>query len=105
MIDGILTLSFFVLVVAMLLGFYRLARGPTVVDRVLAFDAVVLCAVSMTVLLSRLWETPLYLELILIVSSLGFFGTVALVFYLDRTMPDDGRDAGVETEQEQKEKS
>jgi len=105
MIDGILTLSFFVLVVAMLLGFYRLARGPTVVDRVLAFDAVVLCAVSMTVLLSRLWETPLYLELILIVSSLGFFGTVALVFYLDRTMPDDGNDAGVETEPEPKEKS
>lgn len=105
MIAGILTLSFFVLVVAMLLGFYRLARGPTVVDRVLAFDAVVLCAVSMTVLLSRLWETPLYLELILIVSSLGFFGTVALVFYLDRTMPDDGLDAGVESEQEREGKS
>jgi multicomponent Na+:H+ antiporter subunit F len=90
MIDAILSLSFFLLVVATLIGFYRLARGPTVVDRVLAFDAVVLCAVSMTVLLSRLWETPLYLELILIVSSLGFFGTVALVFYLERTLEDDG---------------
>jgi multicomponent Na+:H+ antiporter subunit F len=101
MIDGVLTLSFFLLVIAMLLGFYRLARGPTVVDRVLAFDAVVLCAVSLTVLLSRLWETPLYLELILIVSSLGFFGTVALVFYLERTMPDDGHDAGIESEPKQ----
>lgn len=89
MIEFCLRLSFFVLVAAMLAGFYRLARGPTIVDRVLAFDAVVLCAVSLTVLLSRIWETPLYLELILIISSLGFFATVALVFYLERTLPDE----------------
>lgn len=87
MTDLLLQLSFYLLVFATLLGFYRLAKGPSVVDRILAFDAVVVCAVGQVVLLSRIWETPLYLDLILIVSSLGFFGTVALVFYLQRTMP------------------
>jgi multicomponent Na+:H+ antiporter subunit F len=82
----LLHISFFTLILALLLGFYRLAVGPTVVDRILAFDAVVLCAAGLVVLLSRIWETPLYLDLILIVTSLGFFTTVAFVFYLQRTM-------------------
>ena len=83
----LIRIAFYVLVVATLIGFYRLAKGPSVVDRILAFDAVVLCAVGMIVLLSRTWETPIYLELILIVSSLGFFGTVTFVSYLKRTLP------------------
>lgn len=87
MTDLLLLVSFYVLILAMLLGVFRLAAGPTVVDRILAFDAVVLCAVGLVVLLSRIWESPLYLDLILIVSSLGFFTTVALVFYLQRRMP------------------
>ena len=85
MSDLLLQIAFGILILAMLLGFYRFAVGPTVVDRILAFDAVVLCAVGLVVLLSRIWETPLYLDLILIISSLGFLGTVALVFYLQRT--------------------
>lgn len=81
-------LAFYILIVATLLGFFRLVRGPTVIDRIMSFDSVVLCAVGLIVLLSRTWETPVFLELILIVSCLGFFGTVALVSYLKRTLPD-----------------
>ncbi|AHF93064.1 sodium:proton antiporter [Opitutaceae bacterium TAV5] len=84
----LLQIAFYVLVVATLVGFFRLVKGPAVVDRIMAFDAVVLCAVGLIVLLSRSWETPLFLELILIVSSLGFFGTVAFVSYLQRTLPE-----------------
>lgn len=86
----IIQTSFYILIVATLIGFYRLAKGPSVVDRILAFDSVVLCTVGLIVLLSRTWESPLFLELILIVSSLGFFGTVAFVSYLKRTLPDKG---------------
>lgn len=76
--------SFALLVTAILLGTVRLARGPTIVDRILAFDAVVVCAVGLTVLLSDFWKTQHFLELVLIVSSLGFFGTVAFAAYLQR---------------------
>lgn len=90
----LIQIAFYTLIVATLIGFFRLVRGPTVIDRIMAFDAVVLCAVGLIVLLSRTWETPLFLELILIVSCLGFFGTVALVSYLRRTLPDtDDEDA------------
>jgi multisubunit Na+/H+ antiporter MnhF subunit len=73
------------LIVSILLGLYRLARGPHVLDRVMAFDLITSCAVGLIVLLSIQWNTPLYLELILIVSLLGFLTTVAFVFYLNKT--------------------
>ena len=80
-------ISLVLLATAMLLGFYRMAKGPTVVDRILAFDAVVLCTVGFTSLLSRWWRSEFFIELILIVSSLGFFGTVAFVFFLEDALP------------------
>ena len=86
MITLLLNIAFYVLGVSMVLGIWRLARGPSIVDRILAFDAVVICAVGMVALLSRTWENPLFLDLVLIVSSLGFFGTVALVLFLQRSL-------------------
>jgi multisubunit Na+/H+ antiporter MnhF subunit len=85
MIDWTINLCFGGLTLAILLALVRLARGPTVLDRILAFDIITTCAVGMIVLLSILWRTNIYLELILIFSLLGFFGAVAFVFYLHRT--------------------
>ncbi len=49
-----------------MLGLLRLARGPTVIDRIMAFDLITTSAVGMTVLLAIQWRTALDLELILI---------------------------------------
>lgn len=84
--DVSLSIAFGTLTVAILLGLIRLARGPSVIDRVLAFDLIATCAVGMVVLLSIQWDTALYLELILIFSLLGFLTTVAFVFYLHKTV-------------------
>lgn len=85
MISVALPLAYAVLTVAILLGLHRLARGPGVLNRVLAFDLITTCAVGMIVLLSIQWNTALYLELILIFSLLGFLTTVAFVFHLHKT--------------------
>lgn len=85
MMTPLLYVAFFVLTLAIALGMMRLARGPTVIDRILAFDLITTSAVGMIVLLSIQWKTAIYLELILIFSLLGFFGTVAFVYYLSRT--------------------
>lgn len=102
MMDLLLNSAVFVLLAALLLGFYRLARGPSAVDRILAFDAVVLGAVGLTAVLSREWRTDHYVELILIVSSLGFFSTVAFVFFLQRSLPYGGEEAEERVEMEDK---
>jgi multisubunit Na+/H+ antiporter MnhF subunit len=85
MIEFAINAGLALLSVAMVLGAIRLARGPSVIDRVLAFDLITTCAVGMIVLLSIRWHTGLYLELILIFSLLGFLTTVAFVLYLHHT--------------------
>jgi multisubunit Na+/H+ antiporter MnhF subunit len=85
MMDTAIDCGFSMLAVAVFLGSIRLARGPSVMDRVMAFDLITTCVVGMIVLLSIRWRTTLYLELILIFSLLGFLTTVAFVMYLRGT--------------------
>lgn len=85
MMTVIIPAVFAILTLAIVCGLVRLARGPTVIDRIMAFDLITTSAVGMIVLLSIQWKTAMYLELILIFSLLGFFGTVAFVYYLSRT--------------------
>ena len=88
MIILILNVVFGMLTLAVLLGLYRLAKGPSVLDRVMSFDLVTTSLVGMIILLSMRWRTSMYLELILIFSLLGFLTTVAFVFYLHKTIDD-----------------
>ncbi|MEM1157043.1 MAG: monovalent cation/H+ antiporter complex subunit F [Verrucomicrobiota bacterium] len=76
-----------ILMFGILAGLFRMAVGPTILDRILAFDMVAISAVALMGILSIKWHTELFLELILVFSLLGFFGTVALVFYLQQTYP------------------
>jgi multisubunit Na+/H+ antiporter MnhF subunit len=78
------TICLILLATAALIALYRLVAGPTVLDRIVAFDMIAICIVGMMVLLSVLWRTQLFLELMLIFSLLGFVGTVAFVSYLQR---------------------
>ena len=68
---------------AILVGFFRLFKGPTFVDRIIAFDLIVLTVVAFTSLLSIEEGTPHFVELILVISLLGFFSTVALVLSME----------------------
>ena len=86
MMDWWIIIGTGILTVAILLSLWRMARGPTVPDRILAFDAIAICVVGLIVLLSSVWDTEFFLELILVVSLLGFLSGVAFVFYLDKTM-------------------
>ena len=71
---------------AVLLGLWRLARGPTVLDRIVAFDVVTVSVVGMMTVLSLRWRTTEFLELILVFTLLGFVQTVALTQYLQKTL-------------------
>lgn len=94
MSEHLINPSILVLTVGIVLALVRMARGPTVLDRVLAFDLIATCAVGIIALLSMKWQTSDYIELILIYTLLGFSGATAFVFYLQRASDpeDDGPD-------------
>ncbi|MBG6070609.1 MULTISPECIES: K+/H+ antiporter subunit F [unclassified Polaromonas] len=69
---------------ALLLCAWRLARGPHIMDRVLAIDTLYINAVALVVLLGIRLDTALLFEAALIMAMLGFVSTVALARYLTR---------------------
>jgi multicomponent K+:H+ antiporter subunit F len=84
MIELALQICLFAVGVSMLLCTWRLWRGPTAPDRVLAIDTLYINVVAMVVLLGLTWQTALLFEAALIVAMLGFVSTVALARFLTR---------------------
>lgn len=70
--------------VAMLLALWRLVRGPTAPDRILALDTLYVSTIALLVLFGMYLDTEIYFEVALIIAMLGFFGTVVLSKYVVR---------------------
>lgn len=78
MLSIALSIAFTLLGVALLLTGWRLLRGPSLPDRILALDTLYINAVALLVLLGIAFDSPLYFEAALLIALLGFIGTVAL---------------------------
>jgi multicomponent K+:H+ antiporter subunit F len=69
---------------ALVFAAFRLLRGPSLPDRILALDTLYINALALLVLLGIRYDTTVYFEAALTVALLGFAGTVALSKYLIR---------------------
>lgn len=67
---------------ALCLAFYRLVRGPTIPDRVVALDLVAMIVVSMTIVDSMTMGEYHFLRAAIALALTSFLGTVAFAFYL-----------------------
>ena len=69
---------------AMALAFWRLLRGPDVVDRVIAIDTLYINACAMLLAYGMVGTTELHFEAALIIAMLGFLSTAAFAKFLLR---------------------
>jgi multicomponent Na+:H+ antiporter subunit F len=72
----------YILLAASALCLFRILRGPSIPDRVIAADAFVSISISIIVLLSM--ETNSFLmDIAIVYAVLGFIGTIAVSKYLE----------------------
>lgn len=69
---------------AMLLNLFRLFRGPTAADRILALDTMVINAIAFIILFGIQETTTIYFEAALLLAMVGFVGTAAYSKFLLR---------------------
>jgi multicomponent K+:H+ antiporter subunit F len=69
---------------AQLLNLYRLFKGPSLPDRILALDTMYINALALFILLGIFFDTTTYFEAALIIAVMGFISTVATSKYLMR---------------------
>jgi multicomponent Na+:H+ antiporter subunit F len=77
--------SLAMLLVSMVLVLWRLARGPTAADRVIALDLLSMLVVAFLVAISIHARETSYLDVAIAYACIAFLGTVALARYITRT--------------------
>ncbi len=82
MIETVAQVCLIALGLSMLPAIYRIVQGPSVADRVIATDALVTAIMAIVILVSLTRNTREYMEAVMAMAILGFFGTVALAKYL-----------------------
>lgn len=72
------------LAVAAALTFIRLAKGPTLPDRVIAIDLIGALMVCILVVMGGLTAQQAFLDVAMVVALISFVGTVAYARYIER---------------------
>ena len=72
------------LALAVLLTFARLARGPSLPDRVIAFDLLATLGIGILAAYAMATGQTAYLDVGLVLALVSFLGTVAFAHYMQR---------------------
>ncbi|MGM1045027.1 Na(+)/H(+) antiporter subunit F1 [Paenibacillus sp. N3/727] len=84
MLNNMLIASLVILSLAMLGCLYRLIKGPSMNDRIMALDTIGIILLSMIAVLSMLFRTEAYFDIILLIGILTFIGSTALARFIER---------------------
>ena len=77
--------AFALVVLALVLGFVRLVRGPSLPDRVVALDMMTVALVAFCALGAIFFEVSAFLDVAVVLALVGFLATVALSRYAERS--------------------
>jgi multicomponent Na+:H+ antiporter subunit F len=81
---SVTNLVFGVLVLSMFLSFIRLARGPSLPDRVVALDLITVQIAAMLAVDTIATGQPVFLDAAIVLALIAFLSTVAFARYLER---------------------
>jgi multicomponent K+:H+ antiporter subunit F len=84
MIAVALTTAFGCVALALLFNGWRLLRGPSIGDRIMALDTMVINAIAMIVLIGIAGGEDTYFEAALLLAMVGFVGTIAYCKFILR---------------------
>ncbi len=84
MVDFLVYLAAALTCVALMLALYRFMKGPSVADRVVAFDVLTIIAVTAIVQIAYAEGRGIYLDVALVYALLSFLGVIVVARYLER---------------------
>ncbi|MCT8160713.1 monovalent cation/H+ antiporter complex subunit F [Pseudoruegeria sp. SHC-113] len=76
--------GFVMIVLALVLGFIRLIKGPSLPDRVVALDMMTILIVAFCGLFAVATRDQTFLDVALVMALVGFLATVALARFAER---------------------
>ena len=87
MLDVVSHVTLVTLGLALLVAFVRLAKGPTLPDRIVATDLFGVLVVGIIVVLAGWSGVRATLDAAIVIALVGFLGTIAYATYVERGDP------------------
>lgn len=84
MISTILLISLILFGIAILITFIRIIIGPTLPDRVIAMDVIGVNLISAIAIISIVFHTRAFYDVILVLGILAFISTISFSKFLER---------------------
>lgn len=72
------------LIFSIVLIFIRFLKGPSIADRVIAIDLLVICSIGIVTFVSITTVQSTFLDIAMIIALIGFLSTVAFSYYLEK---------------------
>lgn len=94
-LDLAITAGYVILSLSLLIGFIRLALGPSLADRVVALDLLTLLAMAYAALYAIASDEQAFLDVSIALALVAFLATVAFARFAERrsSLPSQERDA------------
>lgn len=73
-----------ILMLAVMTAFIRLVMGPTLADRVVAFDLLASIAIGIIAAYAVAADQPVLLDVTIVLALVSFLGTIGFALYLKR---------------------
>ncbi len=83
-IDLIIYISVGIMSLAMLLGLIRFIKGPSVVDRVIAFDSLTVSSLALIGVIAVLADRMIYMDIAIVYGLLSFLGVIVVAKYIQK---------------------
>ena len=81
---AVIDIVFAMLVLAIFIAFFRLAKGPSLPDRVVALDVITAISAAILAVSTIGMKQSVFLDAAIVLALISFLGTVAFARYLER---------------------
>lgn len=84
MFETVLLIAAFILSISILGATYRVIKGPSMPDRVIALDSIGICLIGIVAISSILIKSEIFFDVILLIGILAFIGTISFSKFLEK---------------------
>lgn len=84
MVDKILLAAALISLLSIFIALIRFIKGPSVLDRLVAFDAISIIAISIICILAFMLKRFIYVDVALVYGLLSFIGVLVVARYYER---------------------
>ena len=86
MVNTILSIAFIIIGLSFILVIIRFLLGPSILDRVVAFDVLTVSSIGLIVLLAHFLNRAIYIDVSIVYGILSFIGVIIIAKYMEKSL-------------------